>query len=158
MAGPQRVGDIVHGIVGRLLGPKSVRVVAAVRFKNRFDDELYRRLRYPVADRRYPQRPHAAIRFGDQHAPHRLGSVAFLLQVTGQIPQESLYPFAPLDGLESRPVNAGTASVGPDQTPGVTEDVFPVGLVVERLETVGRFLLGLGIELPLERPDRSRGG
>jgi len=158
VAGPKRVGDVVDGVVCRFLGPESVRVVAEIRFKNRFDDELHRHLRYPVANRRYPQRPHAAVRFGDQHAPHRLGSVGLRLQITGQFPQESFYPFAALDGFEVDPVNAGTASVGPDQTPGVTEDVFPVGLVVERVETVGRFLLGLGIELPLERPDRVRGG
>jgi hypothetical protein len=115
-------------------------------------------LRYPVPDRRDPQRSQTAVRFGDQHAPYRLGSVGLRLQITGQFPQKARYPFALLEGIEGDPVDAGTPSVGPDQTPGVTEDVFPVGLVVERVETVGRFLLGLGIELPLERPDRHRGG
>jgi hypothetical protein len=80
------------------------------------------------------------------------------LQVTGQFPQKSFYPFASLDGLEADPVDAGAASIGPDQSPGVAEDVRPADFVVERVETVGRFLLGLGIELPLERPDAVRGG
>ena len=32
---------------------------------------------------------------------------------------------------------------------GVTEDVGPVDLVVQGMEAVGRFLLGLAVELPL---------
>lgn len=51
--------------------------------------EFDRHLRYPVADRRYPQRAHAAVRLGDQHAPHRLGTVGLCLQFTGQLPQEA---------------------------------------------------------------------
>jgi hypothetical protein len=124
-----------------------------VRLEDRFDDEFHRHLRHPVADRGDAQRALAAVR----HSPYRLGSVGLLLQVTGQVPQESFHPFAVLDGLEGDPVDAGTASVGAHQTPGVTEDVRPADLVVERVEAVGRFLLGLGIELPLERPDAVRG-
>jgi hypothetical protein len=49
VACPQRVGDVVHGIVSRFLGPKSVRVRTEVGLENRFDDELHRHLRDPVA-------------------------------------------------------------------------------------------------------------
>ena len=49
-----------------------------------------------------------------------------------------------LYGVEVDPVYAGTASVGPNKPPSVTEDVFPADLVVERVKAVGRLLLGLG--------------
>ena len=51
--------------------------------------------------------------------------------------------------FKAHPVNAGTALIGLDKIPGVIEDIFPVYLVVERIKAIGRFLLGLGIELPL---------
>ena len=116
-----------------------------IGFKNRFDDEFHCHLRYPVTDRRNPQRPQTAVRLGNHHAPHRLSSVGLVLQITGQFPQKRFYPFAVFYGFEADPVNAGTASVGTDKPPGMTEDVFPDDLVIERIKAVGRFLLGLGI-------------
>ncbi|MGA1351272.1 MAG: hypothetical protein ACO31B_09055 [Burkholderiaceae bacterium] len=80
------------------------------------------------------------------------------MQITGQLPQKAFYPFATLHGLKAQPVNARAAFVGPNQMPSMTEDVCPVDLVIKRIEAVGRLLLGLGIKLPLERPDRLRGG
>ena len=118
-------------------------------FKDRFDDEFHRHLRYPVADRRYPQRAQTAVRFGYHDAPHRLGSVGFVFQVLGQFPQKRFYPFPVLYGLEADPINAGTSLVGFDQPPSMTEYVCPIQLVVECVKAIGRFLLGLGIQLPL---------
>ena len=37
----------------------------------------------------------------------------------------------------------------PDPIVLLTQNVIPVNLVVERIETIGRFLLGLVIKLPL---------
>ena len=135
--------------MGRFLWPKSVRVRTEVGFKDRFDDEFHRHLRYPVAYRRYPQRALTAIRLRDHDAPHRLGSVGLAFQILGQFPQKRFYPDSVLYGLEADPVNAGTASVGANKPPRVTEYVFAADLVVERVKAIGRFLLGLGIQLPL---------
>ena len=121
VAGPECMGDVVHGIVGRFPGSQSVRVRTAVGCKNRFDEELHRHLRDPVAARRYPQRAQTAVRFGDHDAPHRGGSVGFVFQVWGQVPQQRCSPASVLDGLEADPLDAGTASVGPDKPPRVTE-------------------------------------
>jgi hypothetical protein len=60
-----------------------------------------------------------------------------------QLRQKGGYPFAGLYGLEGDAVDAGAPFVGPDKMVGVTEDVGPVYLVIERVEAVGRFLLGL---------------
>ena len=56
--------------------------------------------------------------------------------------QERVYPDFTLYGVEVEPVYAGTASVGPNKPPSVTEDVFSADLVVERIKAVGRLLLG----------------
>jgi hypothetical protein len=132
-------------------------VLTEVGFKDRFDDEFHRHLCDPIAERRYPERALTAIRFGNHDAPYRLGAVGLVFQITGQVPQKRFYPYAVFYGLEIDPINTGTASVRPDKPPSVTEDVFPADLVVERVKAVGRFLLGLGVKLPLERPDGVRG-
>ena len=44
------------------------------------------------------------------------------------------------------PINAGTAAVGADKLPVMTEYVCPIQLVVERLKAIGWFLPGLGIQ------------
>src|SRR4030065_158180 len=59
------------------------------------------------------------------------GGVGFLFQVWGQSPQKRFYPDPALYGLEADPVDAGTASVGTDQPPGVGEYLGPSDLVVE---------------------------
>ena len=120
-----------------------------VGFKDRFDDELHRHLRDPVADGRNAQRTQTAVRFGNHDTPHRLGYVGLVFQITGQFLQKRFYPDSVFYGLEADPVNAGAASVGTDKSPSVTEDVFSADLVVERVKAIGRFLLGLGIQLPL---------
>ncbi|KFB74838.1 MAG: hypothetical protein AW06_004216 [Candidatus Accumulibacter cognatus] len=124
-------------------------MLAEIGFKDRFDDEFHRHLRNSVTERRNPERALTAIRFGDHDAPHRLGSVGLVFRITGQVLQERFYPNAGFYGLEADPINTRTASVGPDKPPSMTEDVFPADLVVERVKAVGRFLLGLGVKLPL---------
>ena len=46
-------------------------------------------------------------------------------------------------------VNTGAPFVGADKGIGMTEDVGPINLVVQRMEAAGWFLLGLAIKLPL---------
>jgi hypothetical protein len=87
-----------------------------------------------------------------------LGSVGFALQITGQVPQKRVYPDSALYGLKADPINPRAASIGSDEPPCMMEDIRTAQLVVEGVKAIGRFLLGLGIELPLERPDRGRGG
>ncbi len=158
VAGPERLGNVVHRIMGRSLGPESVRIRTEVGFKDRLDDEFHGHLRHPVSDRRDPQRTETAVRFKSHDASHRLGSVGLGLQITGQFPQKRVYPDSTLYGLEADPITTGAASIGSDKPPGMIEDILLADLVVEGVQAIGRFLLGLGIQLPLQRPDRLRGG
>src|SRR4030067_1559734 len=118
----QGVCYFIDRIRGGFLWPESVGVRTEIRFKYRFDDELYRHLGYPVADRRYPQRTHAAVRFRDHDAPHRTGGVGFVLQALGRFRQKRLYPHLLLYGLEVHPINTGTYFVGTYQAVGKHED------------------------------------
>jgi hypothetical protein len=74
-----------------------------------------------------------------------------------QFRHKSGFPLCVLYGLERDAVNAGASLVGPNQAIGVTEDVGPIHLVIERVEAIGRFLLGLAVQLPLQCPDAFRG-
>ena len=47
---------VIYRLMGGFLWPESVRILAEICFKYRFDDELDRHLGYAVADRRYPER------------------------------------------------------------------------------------------------------
>jgi hypothetical protein len=78
-----------------------------------------------------------------------LGSVGFIFQFSGQFQQKRFYPDYVLYGFEAHPISAGTTLVSTDKTPSMIEDIFSVYLVVEYVKAIGRFLLGLGIQLPL---------
>ena len=65
--------------------------------------------------------------------------------MTGQFPQKRVYPHSALYGLKADPIDTGTASVGTDKPPGMSEDIRSADLVVERVKAIGRFLLGLDI-------------
>ena len=95
-------------------------MLTEIGFKDRFDEEFHRHLCDPIAERRYPKRALTAIRFGNHDAPYRLGAVGLVFQITGQVPQKRFYPNAVFYGLETDPINTGTASVRPDK-PGIME-------------------------------------
>jgi hypothetical protein len=62
---------------------------------------------------------------------------------------KSGYPFLYLDVLEGDAIYSGAAIVGTNKIIGMTEDVFPIYLVIQGMESACRFLLGLAVELPL---------
>jgi hypothetical protein len=48
---------------------------------------------------------------------------------------------------------ARNSLVGANQAIGVSEEVRPLHLIAERVETKGRFVLGLAVQRPLQCPD-----
>jgi len=133
VAGPERIGSVVPRIMGRSLGPESVRIRPKVGFNDWLDDERDGPLRHSVSDRLDPQRTQPAVHFESHDAPYRLGSVGLLFQVTGQFPQKHVYPDSALYGSQADPINAGTASVSPNKTPRMGEYLSSAALVVERV-------------------------
>lgn len=71
----------INRIMGGFLWPESIGVRTEIRFKYRFNNELYRHLGYPVTDGRYPQRTLTAIHLGDHDAPYRTWGVGLVFQV-----------------------------------------------------------------------------
>jgi hypothetical protein len=67
----------------------------------------------------------------------------------GQLPKKRSYPYFALYGLEAHPVYSGASFVGANKLPGMIENISPKNLVVKCVEAIGRFLLGLDIQLPL---------
>jgi len=64
-------------------------------------------------------------------------------------PEETPYPYPALYGLEAHPIYSGASSIGTNKSPGMIENISPKNLVVKCVEAIGRFLLGLDIQLPL---------
>src|SRR5262249_58698570 len=62
----------------------------------------------------------------------------------------------PLDRREGQPVHTRGARIGASHFIGVTQDVFPINLVVEHVEEEGRLRLRLAIQLSLKGPDLLR--
>ena len=131
------------------LGLNPYEVSTEVRFKDRFDDQFYGHLGHPVPYGRDTQGTLSAVAFGYHDALYRVWCIGLALQCFFQLRQKGDYPFSGLYGLEGDAVDAGAPFVGSDKIVGVTEDVGPVYLVVQGVEAVGRFLLGLAVELPL---------
>lgn len=153
----QRVRCIIHGIVGRPFGSEPVGGVAEVCFKDRLDDQLHGHLGDSVPDGRDAQGAFGAVSLGNPDPFDRAWCIGLAPQCFLELRHKSGRAFLILDGFEGDAIDPGAAFVGPDQILGMTEDVCPIDLVVEGVEAVGRLLLGLTVELPLERPDVFRG-
>ncbi len=95
--------------------------------------------------------PHPT-RLRNQHPPHRLRAVRLRSQRLLHCGQPSLQP-CPFDVLERHPVHARRSPMLPAERIGVGQDVRSIHLVVEQVEAIGRFLLGLGVQRLLESPE-----
>src|SRR5207245_2462808 len=120
-----------------------------VRLEDRSQDQQRGGLHHPVPNRRNPERPLAATRLRNQPPPHRLGAVRLSSQRLLHCGQPSLQPFS-FDVLERHAVHARRSAVLLTERIRVSEDIRPIHLVVEQVEAVGRFLLGLGVQRLLE--------
>ena len=140
---------VVDGIVGRLLGPEPVGCIAEVGFKDRLDDQFCRHLSHPVPDGRNPQRSEFSVALRNHHPFDRGRSVRLVLNCLGQFHQKGGYPFGSLDVLKGATIYASGTFVGLNKVVGMTEEICPIYLVIQGVETVGRFLLGLAVKLPL---------
>lgn len=150
------VGDGLHRLMGRALRAKPRRVVAKVRLEDRLHYELERHLHDPIPDRGDSQRALAAIRLGYPDPTHPVRAVRLAFQLLLQLCQVGVSSDSSLDVLKGHAIHARRAPIGTNKAIGMTENVRPTDLVVQGIETKRRLLLGLGVELPLQRPDRVR--
>jgi len=123
------------------------------RYRLRDDDEErdqhHGHLRHAVPDRTDPQWASLAIRFGDEHASHRLGAVRLGFQVRRQFVQPPVQPVR-LDVLERLAVDPRRAVVGTTAGVGPPQHVPSVHLVEQRVEPIAGRPLRFGVQRLLE--------
>jgi site-specific DNA recombinase len=122
--------------------PEPERARKEIRLEHRLQHDLGRLLRHPVTDRRDAQRPLAAIRFRDVHAPGRRGTVRALAQVALKLSKKTLSPVHVLHVSQGDTIHPGRSAVDPDPLPRLPQDVTPVNPVIQGVETAFRRLLG----------------
>jgi hypothetical protein len=122
----------------------AVCVVSEVRLEDGLQDKLHRSLRDPVLDGGNAQRALPTIRLGYHHPQHGFRSVLLLSEFLAKFRKEPLSPCC-LDIIESLPVHARCPGVSFRQGIGMGQDVSPMHLVIQSIETVGRLSLGLPV-------------
>src|SRR6266496_6400827 len=112
-------------------------------------------LHHPVPNGRNPERPLPAPGLRDHHPSHRLWFVCLASQFLSEPVDPFLQP-SRLNILETRPIHSRRSIIGSRQFIGMVQNIFPVHLVVELIETVLRLLLRLPIQLDLKFPYLAR--
>src|SRR5271157_1856458 len=132
---------VVHRLMGTPLRSESVRVVLKVGFEDRLDYYLHCHLHYPVPDHRYPQRPLASRCLRNVNPTDSLWLVVFPLQCLGNLFKIlSCSSFSLLDAIKGFAVYSRRSLVRFDKSVGMAQDVHPVNLVIEKIESVPPFL------------------
>ncbi len=153
MPGTQRPVHLLDSLPRRPARPVAIGRGFQVRFENRLQDQQGGGLNHAVPDPGNSEWPLASsARLRNQHPPHRLGTVRPRTQRLPHGGQPSLHPCG-LDVLERHPVHARRPPVPLGKRVGVGKDVRPRHLVVQQVEAIGRFLLGLGVERLVEPPE-----
>ena len=151
--GAQRPVHFLDSLQRRPTRPIAIGRGFQVRFEDRLQDQQGSGLNHTVPDRGNAEWPlPSSARLRNQHPPHRLGAVRLRAQRllhSGQPPLQT----CGFDVLERHAVHPGRPAVLLGERVGVGEDVRPIHLVVQQIETVGRFLLGLGVQRLLEPPE-----
>jgi len=132
----------LHRLRGRPLRPEPVRARKEVRLEHRLQHDLRGLLRHSVANRRYAERPLAAIWLRDIHAPGRRGTVRALAQASLKLSQQALNPVLFLHERQGDAVHPGGSPVLPHAAPRLPQDVTPVDTVTQGVEPALRGLLG----------------
>ena len=145
--------DGSHGIERTALGTVPVGRLIEVRFEDRFEHQRRRGLYDPVADRGNTERPLAhATGFRNHHASNRLRFVAFCPNLLSQFAEPALHS-VDFDARKGFPIHTWGSTIRPAKRECVCEDVFTPHLVIQKMESPRRLLLGLHVQRSLERPD-----
>src|ERR1017187_8041101 len=137
------------------LRPIAIGIRIEIRFKDRFQHQLSGGLHHPVPYGWNPQWTLAPARLWDVHPPHGL----WCIRLCSKVIPEAVQPFPQpcrFDSREALPIYSRRALIGLGQCIGMVQNVFPVHLVVEQVETVVRLFLRFLVQLPLKHPDLNR--
>src|ERR1035438_538103 len=134
------------------LRPIAIRIRIEVCFKDRFQQQLSGGLHHPVPYGWNPKWTLAPARFRDFHPPHSL----WCIRLCSKFIPDTAQPFPQpcrFDLREALPIHSRRALIGLCQCICMVQNVFPVYLVVEKIETVVRLFLRFLVQLPLKHPD-----
>src|ERR1017187_9975881 len=137
------------------LRPIAIGIRIEVRFKDRFQHQLCGGLHHPVPYGRNPEWTLAPARLRDFHPSHGLWFIRLCPKVIPDAVQPSPQPCR-FDPREALPIHSRRALIGLCQCICMVQNVFPVDLVVEQIETVVRLFLRFLVQLPLKHPDLNR--
>jgi len=144
----EMLAHLSKGTVGRSFGPKPVRAVHEVRFKDGFNDQQHCRLYHPVPNGRYAQRAFTSVRLGYPRPAHRrwpvpLGSQALLDFIHKTLDTSR----AALNIIKSNPVDPGLTLVRPSNPIGTAQHIPPIDSIIQRIESKLRLQLRLTVKL-----------
>lgn len=122
-------------------GSKPERAVGEVRFEDRLQHQLRRRLHDAIAHRRDPERPLPAVGLGDVLPQHRARSVRACAQRRLDLVQERDHASL-LDRRDRLSIDARGSLVGPNPLPRRLQHVTPEDAVIQGVEAPSRLPLG----------------
>ena len=131
------------------LRSKPKRRTAEIRLEDGTQHQRSGHLRYPVPDRRYPERSPAAIGLGDISPEDQLRSIRPRAQRRAEFLEEGIDP-ALLNLRQRLPVDAGRATIPLDAPPRLPEDVIPPDPVHQGVEAPFPGPLGRGPKASLQ--------
>src|SRR5713226_4961895 len=135
---------LLQRLVRRAPRSEPIRAIQEICLKYRLQDQQGRHLHYPVAHRRYSQRPQLSIRFRNVDSLHRLRPVGFRAQQFLNPFQKTRCALVRLHNLfDCDAIHPGCALVGSHLFPCRFQHIHPIDPVVQHIKPELRFLLGL---------------
>ena len=148
--------DLVQGPVSIALRSEAMGAVHKVCLKDGFNHQHHGHLHDPVPYTGDTQGAQFAVDLGDIDASHGHWAISAASKLLLNLTEENAYSLAALDILDSYPIHSRCASVGSHPAPGRFQHIRAVDPVVESVEPVRRFLLGLATQLPSKKGDFHR--
>ncbi len=145
--------DLVHGSVSIALRSEAMGAVHEVCLKDGFNHQQHGHLHYPVPYTGDTQGAQFAVGFGDVYASHGQWAISAASKLLLNLSEESAYSLATLNILDSYPIHSRCASIGSHPVPGRFQYIRAIDPVIESVEPVTRFLLGLATQLPSQKGD-----
>jgi len=124
----------------------TIAVITSVVFEDRLDYYLHCHLHYPVLDHQYSQRSLTYGCLRNVNPTDSLWLVVFPLKFPGNLFKILFDPsFSLLYAFKGFAVYSRRSLVRFDKSVGMAQDVHPVYLVIEKIESVLLLLLGLPV-------------
>ena len=149
---PQQILHALDRVQGASVGPVGVLLRLQVGFEDGFQEQDRRHLHHAIPDRRDTKRSLLAIGLRDVNPTDRLGAIGSAPESFREQFQPSVQPVR-LDVLEGLAVYSRSSAVGSAAVVGMTQDIFAVHFVVQRVEPLVGRSFGLGVQRRLQPAD-----